>query len=782
MIAAVAVLTVSAENYGIKVGGVEVTSSNCNNVAGGNIEKWDDRYSSYVKYNPSTKTLTLKNIWMDIDGNERAIYNYGCEGLTIVLQENNSLLGYSVCPVKIDKNTTVKTRYPIVFGGEVGNSVSGKNDAGAFFICDGATLTLDSAVIDMSGGISGCTIEGKSGNEKVVVKNSELTVSSPGYKDGVYAMKDIQNLSVSNSKIEFTIQKDRSPINHLKSFTLSGIDTKVMPKNVDGSYKDLSFSSSKQTFTYSDGTEATRSLRIAKAVTLDASHFPDQEFRTFIGNTASGTETIGADGQLEYGALDFWFQQDEAMGVTEVQLSNTTTSLKGIEYLEYLEKLVCSSNRISSLDLTANKKLEYVSLPGGLLTSLTLPATIKELACSNNQLATLDLSMCPDIKTIDCSNNALTSLNLPTRAPLTFLQCQNNRLTSLKMPNAPVESLYCYCNKIKGEALTEFINSMPKISERQYFIRLVDHISKNEENECTDQHIALAEGRGWRLQHLPYVGAVWCSTPNACYNNNLWISGRHILSHYEKDSGYEYNPESKTLSMNNFVFNGTGDASDANHAYGRAIQSGIDGLTIEVKGNVYANAADENCIGVMLSGNTSIVGYGNFVAKGGKVAIQAYNSDLTIGGNVTVKGEGVNCGINAGGASSGTLTVKDNAIVMATNNNSDRSGIEGFSALRMEDNHSIMTPIGAYWDNEKIVDRYGQPLAGEWVTIGVLHKGDVNRDGSVNTADVVAIYSYIENGETTSGIPQEDANVNGDSSVNTADVVKVYDIIINGEE
>ena len=66
---------VCADNYGIKVGGVEVTSSNCNNVAGGNIEKWDDRYSSYVKYNPSTKTLTLKNIWMDIDGNERAIYN-----------------------------------------------------------------------------------------------------------------------------------------------------------------------------------------------------------------------------------------------------------------------------------------------------------------------------------------------------------------------------------------------------------------------------------------------------------------------------------------------------------------------------------------------------------------------------------------------------------------------------------------------------------------------------------------------------------------------------------
>ncbi len=44
---------------------------------------------------------------------------------------------------------------------------------------------------------------------------------------------------------------------------------------------------------------------------------------------------------------------------------------------------------------------------------------------------------------------------------------------------------------------------------------------------------------------------------------------------------------------------------------------------------------------------------------------------------------------------------------------------------------------------------------------------------------MVAIYSFIENGES-SGFLREDVDVNGDSSVNTADVVKVYDAIING--
>ncbi|MBP5360963.1 MAG: hypothetical protein J6129_05730, partial [Bacteroidaceae bacterium] len=58
-------------------------------------------------------------------------------------------------------------------------------------------------------------------------------------------------------------------------------------------------------------------------------------------------------------------------------------------------------------------------------------------------------------------------------------------------------------------------------------------------------------------------------------------------------------------------------------------------------------------------------------------------------------------------------------------------------------------------------------------------RGDVNRDGFVNTADVVAVYSFIEKGEE-SGISRDDANVNGDDNVNTADVVAIYDVIIKG--
>lgn len=56
--------------------------------------------------------------------------------------------------------------------------------------------------------------------------------------------------------------------------------------------------------------------------------------------------------------------------------------------------------------------------------------------------------------------------------------------------------------------------------------------------------------------------------------------------------------------------------------------------------------------------------------------------------------------------------------------------------------------------------------------------GDVNGDGSINAADVTALYGYILNGDVTY---LATSDVNGDGSVNAADVTAVYNIIINGE-
>ena len=63
----------------------------------------------------------------------------------------------------------------------------------------------------------------------------------------------------------------------------------------------------------------------------------------------------------------------------------------------------------------------------------------------------------------------------------------------------------------------------------------------------------------------------------------------------------------------------------------------------------------------------------------------------------------------------------------------------------------------------------------------VRKRGDVTGEGDVNSADVVAIYAFIIEGDA-SGYTKEAADVDGNGDVNSADVVAVYDIIINGDK
>lgn len=113
----------------------------------------------------------------------------------------------------------------------------------------------------------------------------------------------------------------------------------------------------------------------------------------------------------------------------------------------------------------------------------------------------------------------------------------------------------------------------------------------------------------------------------------------------------------------------------------------------------------------------------------------------------------------------------------------DQSIMEYFNSVTLQDCNFA---DGCYWDSQKGVlrDSSGQPATGRVRILrgsSTWKKGDVNHNGVVNTADVVAIYSFIEKGEA-SGISREAANVNGDTTVNTADVVATYDIIIKGSD
>ena len=102
-----AVSAFGATDYGLTVGGVDVTSDNCTNVTGDNI-KPNLSGEFYVKYDHSTKTLTLKNIRIERTGSgNRAVLNEDVDGLKIVFIGKNLLKAEDSSPVRLNNNTTI---------------------------------------------------------------------------------------------------------------------------------------------------------------------------------------------------------------------------------------------------------------------------------------------------------------------------------------------------------------------------------------------------------------------------------------------------------------------------------------------------------------------------------------------------------------------------------------------------------------------------------------------------------------------------------------------------
>ena len=82
-------------------------------------------------------------------------------------------------------------------------------------------------------------------------------------------------------------------------------------------------------------------------------------------------------------------------------------------------------------------------------------------------------------------------------------------------------------------------------------------------------------------------------------------------------------------------------------------------------------------------------------------------------------------------------------------------------------------------------DTYRGPVEGVETGLTIVLRGlraignktDVDGNGNVNSADVVAVYNYILIGEE-SGITADKADVDGNGDVNSADVVAIYNSII----
>jgi len=143
----------------------------------------------------------------------------------------------------------------------------------------------------------------------------------------------------------------------------------------------------------------------------------------------------------------------DVLNVSEKDISD----LSGIEHFIELTDLSCNGNRLVSLDISKNTKLQYLNCSYNSLTSLDISKNtlLVFLRCSDNYITTLNCRNNTLLKEIACVDNRLISLDISNNAKLVYLHCGNNlshngnKLTVLDTSkNTALTELYCYDNQL----------------------------------------------------------------------------------------------------------------------------------------------------------------------------------------------------------------------------------------------------------------------------------------------------------------------------------------------
>ena len=142
-------------------------------------------------------------------------------------------------------------------------------------------------------------------------------------------------------------------------------------------------------------------------IELSNLNFPDNAFREYLKQF-----DINGDNKLA---------SVERNVVKKINVNNKgITTLEGIEHFPKLEKLYCSKNNLTSLDVSKNTELI-------------------SLFCQKNQLTELDVSKNAKLKRLECSQNSLASLDVRSNAALEYLWCSKNQLTSLNVESTNID-------------------------------------------------------------------------------------------------------------------------------------------------------------------------------------------------------------------------------------------------------------------------------------------------------------------------------------------------------
>ena len=173
----------------------------------------------------------------------------------------------------------------------------------------------------------------------------------------------------------------------------------------------------------------------AGATPIDEKNFPDPVFREYVRKVAGSTYLN-----------DTIVRQIEVLDVSKDNIKKVLgdrdpiTNLKGIRHLKYVRDLNCKYQKLTTLDLELNMRVERLNCYGNQLTDLWLRPTgtsLKYLNCSVNKLNALDLSKSSELTELYCNNSKLTALDLSANKKLQIISATSNNLTTLDVRNLP---------------------------------------------------------------------------------------------------------------------------------------------------------------------------------------------------------------------------------------------------------------------------------------------------------------------------------------------------------
>ncbi len=179
-------------------------------------------------------------------------------------------------------------------------------------------------------------------------------------------------------------------------------------------------------------------------------NFPDANFRRiveeFIGTVPGGLFTAERASEVSWRNGTLRCDRESIQDIT------------GIEYLNGLQSLDCSQNRLTNLDLANNTALISLRCNGNRIVDLDLSgsASLREVNCLNNPLKSVDLSGCTDLTVFTFTDGQLERLNLSGCAALAEADCRRNRLSELDVSGCTaLRWLWCSDNRLIELDLSE---------------------------------------------------------------------------------------------------------------------------------------------------------------------------------------------------------------------------------------------------------------------------------------------------------------------------------------